>query len=443
MEASKKLQVEEDNEMARDLVIKIFMEANKPKSRRVNATGSSITAVGSRLMLLGKVDTAAEVIEEFTLMFKFKVEALQVKYPIINWEIHTEGSRTYWKIIRNLVKEKFSSVVPSVDKEKALWVELKRLFKPDAKDVPWKLQRKRISLVKWCRDLDAKWKLQVEEDNEMARDLVIKIFMEANKPKSRRVNAAGSSITAAGLRLMLLCKVDTAAEVIEEFTLRVETTIAPATTDEKAQRRLELKARSTLSIGIPNEHQLKFNSIKDAKSLLQALRREVKGMSSSNLSTQNMAFVSSSNNNSTNGVVNTASGISTAGTQFSNANIDKLGDDVIYAFLASQPSSPQLVNKDLKQIHPDDLEEMDLKWQMAMLTIRARRFLKKTDRKLTINGNETIRFDKSNVECYNCHKKEHFARECRAPRTTSRRKAQEGICLLKPLLQHHWCPMMV
>ncbi|GJZ33874.1 hypothetical protein Tco_0579310 [Tanacetum coccineum] len=50
----------------------------------------------------------------------------------------------------------------------------------------------------------------------------------------------------------------------------VETTIAPTTAEEKAQRRLELKARSTLLMGIPNEHQLKFNSIKDAKSLLQA-----------------------------------------------------------------------------------------------------------------------------------------------------------------------------
>nr|GEX83171.1 ribonuclease H-like domain-containing protein [Tanacetum cinerariifolium] len=51
-----------------------------------------------------------------------------------------------------------------------------------------------------------------------------------------------------------------------------------------------------------------------------------------------------------------------------------------------------------------------------MLTMRARRFLKKTGRKLTINSNETIGFDKSNVECYNCHKKGHFARECRALR---------------------------
>ncbi|GKB38242.1 hypothetical protein Tco_0883184 [Tanacetum coccineum] len=61
----------------------------------------------------------------------------------------------------------------------------------------------------------------------------------------------------------------------------------------------------------------------------------------------------------------------------------------------SQPNNLQIDNEDLQQINPDDLEEMDLRWQMAMLTIRARRFLKNTRRKLTVNGNETIGFDKS------------------------------------------------
>ncbi|GJS00775.1 hypothetical protein Tco_0317283 [Tanacetum coccineum] len=90
-----------------------------------------------------------------------------------------------------------------------------------------------------------------------------------------------------------------------------------------------------------------------------------------------MAFVSSSNNNtsSTNEAVNTAYEVFTASTQVNAAystNIDNLSDAVIY-----------------------DIEEMDLRWQMAMLTLRARRFLKNTRRKLTVNGNETIGFDKS------------------------------------------------
>nr|GEX09376.1 hypothetical protein [Tanacetum cinerariifolium] len=150
----------------------------------------------------------------------------------------------------------------------------------------------------------------------------------------------------------------------------VETTIAPATAEEKTQRRLEMKARSTLLMSIPNEHQLKFNSIKDSKSLLQAVKKRFGG---------------------------------NAATKKTKRNLLK--------------QYPKLDNEDLKQIHPDDLEKMDLRWQMAMLTMKARRFLKNTRKKFSMNGNETIRFDKSKVECYNCHKRRQFARECRASRS--------------------------
>nr|GEX25005.1 putative ribonuclease H-like domain-containing protein [Tanacetum cinerariifolium] len=178
--------------------------------------------------------------------------------------------------------------------------------------------------------------------------------------------------------------------------------------EDKAQRRLEVKARSTLMMGILNEHQLKFNSIKNAKSLLEAIEKRFGGNDATKKTQRNllkqqyenftasssesldqtfdrlkklvMSSSSNNNTNSSNKAVNTAFGVTTAGIQ------------------------------DLEQIHTDDLQEMDLKWQMAMLTMRARRFLKNTGRKLNLNGNKTVTFDKSKVECYNFHKRGHFTR---------------------------------
>ncbi|GJV72824.1 hypothetical protein Tco_1492819 [Tanacetum coccineum] len=206
----------------------------------------------------------------------------------------------------------------------------------------------------------------------------------------------------------------------------VEKIIPPTIAEEKAQKRLEVKARSTLMMGIPNEHQLKFNSIKDAKLLLEAIEKrfggnaatkktqrnllkqhhleilgetlsqedvnqkllrslspkwnthavmwrnkselktmsmddlyknlkvykpEVKGTSSSNSSTQNMAFVSSNNSGSTNEIINTTHKVFAISTQVSapnSTNVDNLSDAVICAFFFSLPN-PILIlqNEDL------------------------------------------------------------------------------------------------
>nr|GEY20506.1 hypothetical protein [Tanacetum cinerariifolium] len=97
-------------------------------------------------------------------------------------------------------------------------------------------------------------------------------------------------------------------------------------------------------------------------------------------------------------------------------NVDSLSNVVIYSFFANQSTSPQLDNKDLKQIDVDDLEEMDLRWQMSMLTMRARRLLQNTGINLGANGPTSMGFDMSKVKCYNCHGNENFAPKYRSPK---------------------------
>ncbi|GJV04051.1 ribonuclease H-like domain-containing protein [Tanacetum coccineum] len=91
------------------------------------------------------------------------------------------------------------------------------------------------------------------------------------------------------------------------------------------------------------------------------------------------------------------------------------------SLLASQSSCPQLDHEDLDQVDEYDLEEMDLKWQVAMISMRIKKFYKKTGRKLQFDAKEPVGFDKTKVECYNCHKTGHFARECRTKEDNRRR----------------------
>nr|GEW53610.1 ribonuclease H-like domain-containing protein [Tanacetum cinerariifolium] len=91
----------------------------------------------------------------------------------------------------------------------------------------------------------------------------------------------------------------------------------------------------------------------------------------STVDSQNLAFVSTTPADSTNDSVNAAFNVSAVGAKLSAStlpNVDSLSNAIIYSFFASQSSSPRLDNEDLKQIDADDLEEIDLKWQMAMLT---------------------------------------------------------------------------
>ncbi|GJZ75250.1 putative ribonuclease H-like domain-containing protein [Tanacetum coccineum] len=174
-----------------------------------------------------------------------------------------------------------------------------------------------------------------------------------------------------------------------------EQTYPPTTIEEKLARKNDLKAIDTLLMALPNKHQLKFNTYKCAKTLMEAIEKRFGGNKESKKTQKTLLK-----------------------QQYENFNgSSSEGLDQTYDRLQKLISQLEILG-----IDADDLEEMDLKWQMAMLTMRARKFLNKTGRKINANGSETIWFNKSKVECYNCHKKGHFTRECRAPRENRNRE---------------------
>nr|GEX40931.1 hypothetical protein [Tanacetum cinerariifolium] len=168
-----------------------------------------------------------------------------------------------------------------------------------------------------------------------------------------------------------------------------------------------------------NKADLEDQSLDDLFNNLKIYEAEVNSSSSTSLTKQNTDSA-----NELASIVTSVSAASTKVPVSALPNVDNLSDAVIYSFFASQSNSPNLDNDDIKQIDADDLEEMDLKWQMAMLTIRARRFLQRTGRNLGANGTTSIGFDMSKVECYNCHRRRHFTRECRSPRDTRNKDTQ-------------------
>ncbi|GJW19040.1 hypothetical protein Tco_0026476 [Tanacetum coccineum] len=138
----------------------------------------------------------------------------------------------------------------------------------------------------------------------------------------------------------------------------VETSVPSTAVEHKLARKNKLKARGTLLMTLPSEHQLKFNTYKSAKTLIEAIEKRF-GCNKESKKVQKTLL-----KQYTNEAVKITHGVSAANSKANAStlpNVDSLSDAVIYSFFASQSNSSQLDNEDLKQINPDDLKEIDLK----------------------------------------------------------------------------------
>ncbi|GJU30351.1 ribonuclease H-like domain-containing protein [Tanacetum coccineum] len=123
-------------------------------------------------------------------------------------------------------------------------------------------------------------------------------------------------------------------------------------------------------------------SFDDLYNNLRVFETDVKGSTGSSSSAQNVAFVSSESTSSTNDVSTAYGATTSSGYNSQRENSSSYTDELMHSFFANQSSGPQLDHEDLEQIDEFDLEEMDLKWQVAMISMRLKKFYKKTGRKL-------------------------------------------------------------
>nr|GEX10652.1 ribonuclease H-like domain-containing protein [Tanacetum cinerariifolium] len=167
-------------------------------------------------------------------------------------------------------------------------------------------------------------------------------------------------------------------------------------------------------------------SFDDLYKNIRVFERDVKGTTASSSNTQNVAFVSADNTSSTNDVSTAYSVSSPSISKSQKEGSSSYTDEVIHYLFSNQSRAPQLDYDDLKQINDDDMKKMDLKWQVAMISIRIKKFHKRTGKTLQFDTEDPVGFDKTKVECFNCHKMGHFARDCRAKRNQDSRRRDVG-----------------
>nr|GEW91684.1 retrovirus-related Pol polyprotein from transposon TNT 1-94 [Tanacetum cinerariifolium] len=260
-----------------------------------------------------------------------------------------------------LVKETCSKTEVNDEKAKELWVELKRLYEPDSRDLLWALQSldlSKVTITLQAKAYDSSCGIQQVE--------VIEFGGSYKAPPEETAKDKGL------------------AGEVSSLTKKKGRTVA-ITAEDMQKRKNDVKARTTLLLALlmnimytlvwRNRDDLDTMSLKDVYNHLNVYGPEVQKKAGSN--SQNMAFIYSSNTSSEKSEVPTVQGASTASAQVptvsTNVAAASLSYDTFCAFIATQPNGSQFKYEDTSQIDDDDIKEMDIKWNLALLSMMADR----------------------------------------------------------------------
>nr|GEU68234.1 ribonuclease H-like domain-containing protein [Tanacetum cinerariifolium] len=191
--------------------------------------------------------------------------------------------------------------------------------------------------------------------------------------------------------------------------------IVVITTKDMQKRKNDAKAKTTLLLALPDEHQLRFSKYETAKELWKAILKTFGGNEATKKTKKNQLKQKYGNFKAE--VQRLLSKPSTDYRLYGKGEVHT-------ASVPTTSTQVSTASTDVAAIDEDDIEEIDIKWNLALLSMRADRFWKKTGKKITIQGSDVVGFDKSKVECFNCHKMGNFAKECRAPRSQDRGKRE-------------------
>ncbi|GJW44635.1 hypothetical protein Tco_0073434 [Tanacetum coccineum] len=177
---------------------------------------------------------------------------------------------------------------------------------------------------------------------------------------------------------------------LQDYALREMS--VPVTAEEKMNKKNDVKARSLLLMALPNEHQLTFSQYSDAKTMFVAIKTRFRGNEATKktqktLLKQQYENFSASSTESLDSIFNRlqkiVSRLAILGVVIAQEDLNSkflrknlplsrhimyngnFSDNTVYAFMVENPNGSNLLQQDLEQIHEDDLEAMDLKWQIS------------------------------------------------------------------------------